>query len=97
MKTIPVLCTFLFLSQTLSAQSNDPAYLTILGWPGTFTQQFNPGIKESRRQIAFGIMLKTLITPVKELRIQVKQALDTAEQTGYPVLFQLDDWNYNPP
>jgi hypothetical protein len=97
MKTIAVLCTFLFLSQTLSAQSNDPAYLTILGWPGTFTQQFNPGIKERRRQIAFGIMLKTLITPVKELRIQVKQALDTAEQTGYPVLFQLDDWNYNPP
>jgi hypothetical protein len=97
MKKIIISCVFFLLSVTLPAQSNDPTYLAILGWPGSFTQQFTPRPKSSNRHIAFSILLKTLITPVRELRAQVTQALDTAEQTGYPVLFQLDDWNYNLP
>jgi hypothetical protein len=88
---------FFLISITLSAQSNDPAYLSILGWPGTFAQEFKPVAGNNSRQIAFSVLLKTFITPVEDLRTQVKQALDTAEQTGYPVLIQLDDWNYNLP
>ena len=101
MKKIVTLCTFFLLSSILLAQSTidatDPTYLTILGEPGTFSQQFKPMPKDSNRQIAFSILLYTLITPIKDLRTQVEHALDTAEKTGYPVLIQLDDWNYNPP
>ncbi|MDR3626821.1 MAG: discoidin domain-containing protein [Ignavibacteriaceae bacterium] len=86
---------FFILSIILPARSTDPTYLTILGSPYTFSQQFNSMSKDSSRQLAFGVILYTMNTDVNTLNQQTEQALDLAESSGYPVLIKLDDWNYN--
>lgn len=46
------------------------------------------------RYVGFGVALMTLKTPVEELRHQVTRALNSAEETGLPVLIKLDDMNF---
>ena len=48
----------------------------------------------SSRYVGFGVALMTLKTPVEELRRQVNRALNSAEETGLPVLIKLDDMNF---
>jgi hypothetical protein len=48
----------------------------------------------SSRYVGFGVALMTLKTPVEELRRQVTRALNSAEETGLPVLIKLDDMNF---
>ena len=48
----------------------------------------------SSRYVGFGVALMTLKTPVDELRRQVTHALNSAEETGLPVLIKLDDMNF---
>jgi hypothetical protein len=48
----------------------------------------------SSRYVGFGVALMTLKTPVEELRRQVNRALNSAEETGLPVLIKLDDVNF---
>lgn len=89
--------TFLGLGLASAEPVSDPVYLTILGPPESFAREFVPMPPESPRQIAFGLVLYALNTPVPQLVAQTEQALDTAERTGYPVLIHLDDWNYPAP
>ena len=46
------------------------------------------------RYVGFGVALMTLKTPIEELRRQVIRALNSAEETGLPVLIKLDDMNF---
>jgi hypothetical protein len=77
-----------------STAAAEPTYLVILGDPETFAEAFRPQPPENPRQVGFGTLIYTLKTPTDAIREQVEDALDTAERTGYPVLFQLDDWNF---
>ncbi len=43
------------------------------------------------RYVGFGVALMTLKTPIEELRRQVTRALNSAEETGLPVLIKLDE------
>lgn len=97
---VALLLLFLLASVQASPRSappRDPTYLTILGQPEEFAKEFPAAPPASGRQIGFGIVLYTLNTPIAELRRQTEQALDKAEQTGYPVLIHMDDWNYPSP
>jgi len=77
--------------------AHEPIYMIILGEPETFSKEY-PAVPGDRdRQIGFGIVIKMLNTPREEIRKQVASALDKAENTGYPVLIHVDDWNFTPP
>jgi len=81
----------------LASTEVDPTYLTVLGQPEEFAAEFPAMPADSGRQIGFAILLYTLKTPVEQMVRQVEEALDKAEETGYPVLVHLDDWNYPSP
>jgi len=95
--TRAALAALLFLGPHCAASGtsgDEPTYLTILGQPEEFAAEFPPTPKDASRQVGFAILLYTLKTPPEHMAWQVEQALDKAEQTGYPVLIHLGDWNY---
>jgi len=59
-------------------------------------REFPPTDPGSRRQVAFAPLLLPLVTPVGALQNAVNACLDSAERSGYPVFFHLDDWNHTP-
>jgi hypothetical protein len=75
----------------------EPTYLIILGQPEEFASEFPPAAPGGERLVGFGPVLYTLKTPSEQLVTQVSAQLDKAEQTGYPVMVHLDDWNYPSP
>lgn len=86
-----------------SATDPDPDYLVFqMGTENKDYETVLPELKAefgakpagSSRYVAFGVALFTLKTPVQELRRQVTRALDSAEETGLPVLIKLDDMNF---
>ena len=83
--------------EAVATEAREPVYLIMLGKPATFSEQFPPSAPNSPRQFGWGIVLRTLKTPVAALRHQLEEALDTSEKTGYPLLIHLDDWNFPPP
>jgi hypothetical protein len=84
---------------TITVNEDEKQYFIIHGAPNQTSLQnrefpaMNPG---SRRQVAFAPLLLPLVTPVEDLRNAVNRCLDSAEQSGYPVFFHLDDWNHTP-
>lgn len=80
--------------QIPSRATAEPLYLLIVGGPETFSSTFTAMAPGSPRHIGFAPVLYTLKTSEEELALQVNAALDKAEQTGYPVFFHLDDWNF---
>ncbi len=80
-----------------AAPETEPVYLTLLGQPEEFADEFPPSPADAPRQVGFGALFYTLKTPIEEMAGEVERVLDKAEQTGYPVLIHLDDWNYPAP
>ena len=72
----------------------DPDYLVFLAPPDALAEEFAPHGPASKRHVGFGITLYTLSTPIELMKSELVAALDKAEATRYPVLIQLDDWNY---
>jgi hypothetical protein len=88
----PILKASLLVSMVLlpggwaAADLREPTYLVILGQPETFSAELPPCSPDSPRQVGWGVVLYTLGTPLADLRRTVEAALDTSEQTGYPLL-----------
>lgn len=85
------------LAQSASTAEREPVYLTLLGQPEEFADEFPPSPADAARHIGFGALFYTLRTPIEEMTLEVERVLDTAERSGYPVLIHLDDWNYPSP
>lgn len=96
----------ILLPLLLAAVGNaaEPHYLIFqLGTESGDFERFFPEVQAefraapagSLRQVGFGLALFTLKTPIEDLRRQVTHALDISEKSGLPVLFKLDDVNFN--
>lgn len=72
-------------------------YLAIVGTPDSFHVLYPASSPDAVRQIAFSTINYTLKTSTTQLVSDVTAQLDLAEQTGYPVLLQFDDWNFPDP
>ena len=72
-------------------------YMSILTTPLWYDGVFTPAGPDAERQIAFTSLLHTFRDPPETVMQIVQQALDTAQDTGYPVEFQFDDWNFPDP
>ena len=88
-----------------SASKDDPDYLVFqMGTENKDYESVLPELKAEfgakppggSRYVGFGVAFMTLKTPAEELRQQVTRALDSAEETGLPVVIKLDDTNFNP-
>ena len=92
-------------AQKSAASKDDPHYLVFqMGTENKDYESVLPELKAEfgakppggSRYVGFGVAFMTLKTPVEELRQQVTRALDSADETGLPVLIKLDDTNFNP-
>lgn len=82
---------------TITVNENAKQYFIILSnLTDKWRNDFPPMDPRSKKQVAYSPMLRPMRTSAAELEQQVINYLNYAEQSGYPVCFHVDDWNYPP-
>jgi len=87
----------LHAAESTSTEEAEKLYFIVLGnetdnWQNDFPARH----PEEIRQVAFSPMMRPMRQSTAQLEQKVIDKLDFAEESGYPVCFHIDDWNYPP-